>query len=75
MANCGQIWNFEVSCNIGKVAVRESLSISFGGASDSQNLHYTVDMDRLIYTGVVQCPNVGTIGKTRSIGCYLASVA
>lgn len=71
-----RIRNFEACCNMGKVAVRQSLNISFIGASDFQSLDYTVDMDRLIYTAVVQCPNEGTIGKTkRSIGCYLASVA
>lgn len=73
----GWIWNFEVCCHIGKVAVRQSLNISFHGATDSENLDYTVDMetDRLIYTGIVQCSNEGTVGKTRrSTGCYLASV-
>lgn len=75
MSNSGQIWNFEVVCN-GKVAVRQSFTVSFGGASDSQNLDYTVDMDRLVHTGVVQGPNEGTIGKTRrTIGSYLASMA
>ena len=72
----GRIWNFDVCCNIGKVAVRQSLNISFSGASNFQNLDYTVAVDRLIYTGVVRCPNKGTIGKTRRcIGCYLVSVA
>lgn len=59
------IQNFKVCCNIGKVVVRQSLNISFGAVSDSQNLGCT--MDRLIYTEVVQCPNEGTIGKARWI--------
>lgn len=62
-----RIRNFEACCNMGKVAVRQSLNISFIGASDFQSLDYTVDMDRLIYTAVVQCSNEGTIGKPKGV--------
>lgn len=50
-----RIWNFK-SCNAVKVALGQRLNISRGGASDSQNLVYTVDMGmgRLICTLAVQ---------------------